>query len=61
MYLQKNAPFTVRIYQNNESLGVIRNFEKAILLCQGDYIALSDQDDVWLPDKLEKSMALMKR
>jgi len=57
----KNAPFTVRIYQNNESLGVIRNFEKAILLCQGDYIALSDQDDVWLSDKLEKSMALMKR
>ena len=57
----KNAPFPVRIYNNDESLGVIRNFEKAILLCKGDYVALSDQDDVWLPDKLEKSMALMKK
>ena len=57
----KNAPFPVRIYHNDESLGVIRNFEKAILLCKGEYVALSDQDDVWLPDKLEKGIALMKR
>ena len=56
----KNAPFPVKIFHNDESLGVIRNFEKAILLCKGDYVALSDQDDVWLPDKLEKSMAIMK-
>lgn len=54
------APFPVRIYCNDVSLGVIHNFEKAISLCMGDYIALSDQDDVWLPDKIEKSMALMK-
>lgn len=54
------APFPVRIYRNGVSLGVIHNFEKAISLCEGEYIALSDQDDVWLPDKIEKSMALMK-
>lgn len=30
-----------------------RNFEKAIGLCSGDVIALSDQDDVWMADKLE--------
>ncbi|MFI8481164.1 glycosyltransferase family 2 protein [Pseudomonas sp. NPDC078700] len=33
-------------------LGVSKNFENAILASTGDYIFLSDQDDVWLPDKL---------
>jgi glycosyltransferase involved in cell wall biosynthesis len=47
------APFTVRIYRNAEQLGVIKNFEKAVSLCEGDVIALCDQDDVWNADKLE--------
>lgn len=34
--------------------GVVKNFEHAILMCSGDLIFLSDQDDVWLPDKVEK-------
>ncbi len=46
------APFPVRLYINDENLGSTRNFEKAIGLCSGDLIALCDQDDVWLPDKL---------
>lgn len=47
------APFPIRISINEERLGSIRNFEKAITLCAGEIIALSDQDDVWLPRKLE--------
>lgn len=43
----------VRIYQNEKRLGVIKNFEKAIFLCDGRYIAFSDQDDIWLESKLE--------
>lgn len=46
------APFRVRIFVNPKNLGVAKNFEKAISLCQGDITALSDQDDVWLPEKL---------
>ncbi|MDI6854251.1 MAG: glycosyltransferase family 2 protein [Deltaproteobacteria bacterium] len=46
------APFPVRIFINPENLGVAKNFEKAISLCSGDITALSDQDDVWLPEKL---------
>lgn len=34
--------------------GVIKNFEHAIQMCSGDIIFLSDQDDVWLPDKVER-------
>lgn len=49
----KNAPFTVNIIVNRSNLGVVKNFENAIRLCNGDLIALSDQDDVWHPDKLK--------
>jgi len=48
------APFPVRLFKNPQNLGFSKNFEKAISLCQGDIIALSDQDDVWLPEKLER-------
>jgi glycosyltransferase involved in cell wall biosynthesis len=48
----KNAPFPVRLELNEKNLGATKNFEKAIGLCEGDIIALSDQDDVWKPQKL---------
>lgn len=48
-----SSPFTVRIFRNEHTIGVVKNFSQAISLCRGDYIALSDQDDVWLSDKLE--------
>lgn len=34
--------------------GVIANFENAIRNCRGEYIFLADQDDVWLPGKVER-------
>ena len=43
----------IKIHVNDENLGFKKNFEKAILLCQGEYIALSDQDDVWTENHLE--------
>lgn len=42
----------IRIEQNQETLGYIKNFEKGMLLAKGDLIALSDQDDRWHPEKL---------
>jgi glycosyltransferase involved in cell wall biosynthesis len=35
-----------KILQNAPQLGVTKNFEKAITLCTGDIIFLSDQDDI---------------
>src|ERR1700743_1857825 len=43
----------VRIHINEKNLGYTRNFEKAIRLCKGEYIALCDQDDIWDPQKIE--------
>ena len=47
------ASFPVRLSVNESNLGTAKNFEKAIGLCRGDVIVLSDQDDVWHGDKLE--------
>ena len=49
------ASFPVVVIQNTETLGSTRNFEQAIRLCTGDLIALSDQDDLWFPGRLERS------
>ena len=46
------ASFEVRIVRNECNLGYTRNFEKALSLCTGDVIFLSDQDDVWFCNKL---------
>jgi len=43
----------IHIYQNKENAGLVKNFERAISLCKGDYVALSDQDDIWHPDHLD--------
>ena len=37
------------------------NFFKLIELYNDDYIMLCDQDDCWLPDKIEKTLAAMKK
>jgi hypothetical protein len=47
------APFPVRFSQNPAPLGVVGNFERAIEITDGDVIALCDQDDLWVPDKLK--------
>jgi glycosyltransferase involved in cell wall biosynthesis len=49
-----SAPFPVHLHVNEKNLGSTKNFERAIALCEGDAIVLSDQDDVWLPQKLER-------
>jgi len=38
-----------------------KNFENALAKAQGDYIFLSDQDDVWLPDKIEKTIPYLNK
>lgn len=43
----------IRFYENHERLNLNKNFEKAMLLCEGEYICPCDQDDVWAENKLE--------
>lgn len=47
-------------YIHGKGQGVIRNFEHLIENAKGDYIFLSDQDDVWLEGKVEAVMREFK-
>jgi glycosyltransferase involved in cell wall biosynthesis len=45
-------------YINERNKGVNKNFEDGFLKAKGDFIAIADQDDIWLPRKIETQMAL---
>src|SRR5262249_5957954 len=45
--------FPLHIQRNSHRLGPAQNFGQAISLAHGDVIVLSDQDDVWRPDKVQ--------
>jgi glycosyltransferase involved in cell wall biosynthesis len=51
----KTAPFPVRILCGDH-VGFADNFFRAAKACASRFIAFSDQDDVWLPEKLEKGL-----
>lgn len=43
-----------KIIKNNQNIGFAKNFLNAIFNTEGDIIFLSDQDDIWLPTKIER-------
>ncbi|RYZ85758.1 MAG: glycosyltransferase [Proteobacteria bacterium] len=52
-----------RFFQNDHQLGATKNFEAAARVClqeQPDFIAFSDQDDVWHANKIELQVAELK-
>ena len=57
---KKTVPFSVNIVKNEWNLGYAQNFGKAISLCTKDVIFLSDQDDVWLPEKLDTMVRMLE-
>ena len=46
----------IRILEHKENFGVFKNFEYCIKQCNGDIVFTCDQDDYWMPTKLEKHM-----
>lgn len=51
---------SIHLHENKKNIGFLKNFENAISGCSGRYIALCDQDDIWHPEKLDKSMKAIK-
>ncbi|WP_309608874.1 glycosyltransferase [Flavobacterium sp.] len=45
-------PGLFKIIKNDVNLKTVKNFEKAISLCSGEIIFLSDQDDIWAENKV---------
>lgn len=54
--IKKISDKRIRIYINDINLGVNKNFEKAILKSKNEYIFLSDQDDIWIDNRVEFMM-----
>ena len=50
-FKESHKEINIQIFQNDQNIGVICNFEKAISKCTGDIIFLSDQDDIWMKNK----------
>lgn len=52
--------YDVTLIQNFQNLGYKLNFKQAMEKCNGDYIFLCDQDDIWEKDKVKDMMHIME-
>lgn len=59
LHHQKNPEFA-KIRHSRNFYYATSNFENALIHAKGDYIFLSDQDDVWMPDKVERMITMMR-
>lgn len=50
----------VHFYENEHNLGFDKNFETVCMRSKGEYVAISDQDDIWYPKKIEKQISAIR-
>ncbi len=50
----------IKLYFQEKNLGYVKNFEFLLKQVENKYYMLSDQDDVWLNKKIEKSIQFLK-
>ena len=51
----------IEIYLQEKNLRVVKNIEFLLKKVENKYFMLADQDDVWLPNKIEKSIQKMEQ
>lgn len=50
----------IKVYYQEKNLGYVKNFEFLLTKVENEIYALSDQDDIWLKDKIEKTYKKLK-
>lgn len=50
----KNEDIKYSIIKHEHNEGVVKSFNEALKASTGDYVFLCDQDDYWLPEKVER-------
>jgi glycosyltransferase involved in cell wall biosynthesis len=55
----RQVPFPVRFTRNAARLGSTQNFVAAMARCSGDVVLLSDQDDAWLPARVQRTLEVL--
>jgi glycosyltransferase involved in cell wall biosynthesis len=58
-FVQKH-PAKFRAALNAENTGIASNFNRALDLCSGEFIAWLGGDDLWLPEKIKKQVDYMR-
>ncbi|WP_427130220.1 glycosyltransferase [Pseudarthrobacter sp. S9] len=49
----------IRLVRSSVNRGYVRTFEEAVRLSRGEYIFLSDQDDIWIPGRVDLMLAAL--
>jgi glycosyltransferase involved in cell wall biosynthesis len=57
----ENRDQRVRVFKNEENIGLTKSLNKGLKLAQGEYIARQDADDVAFPERFEKQVALLDK
>lgn len=50
--IRSYADDRIKLFRNSKNIGSVHSFEKSISLAVGEYIFLSDQDDIWCKNRL---------
>ena len=50
----------IRLLRGHANRGYVRAFEEAIKASRGEYVFLADQDDVWLPGRLQAMLSALQ-
>lgn len=59
---QRKYPNIIKVLDNNENLGLLKNYHRTIMACKGKYIAGCAGDDYWIDIlKLQKQVDLFER
>lgn len=59
--IKRTSEIPICIQINKVRVGYAQNFRHAICRASGDIVFLSDQDDVWLENKIERCMSVFER
>ena len=57
---QNKYPEKIIAFRNEKNIGITNNCNKILRRCSGKYIAFTSGDDLFLPDKLAKQVAIME-
>ena len=58
--IQSYKDSRIKLYVNEENIGLTKSLNKAIDLCKGEFIARMDSDDISEPERFEKQVAYLK-
>jgi len=58
-YLQSLRDPRIRVIRNDVNLGIASSLNRGLALCRGEYVARQDADDLSMPTRLERQVAIL--